>query len=164
MSAIDPALGNGYTMRSKPNCTCRSSGEKNKETKLNRIPWLGACVALFTAHALVGQNAYITTGSNNVSVIATGTKTVTATIPVGSSYGVAVAPDGSKVYVTNFVSGTVSVIATGTNTVTATIPVGTQPVGVAVTPDGSKVYVANLVSGTVSVIATGTNTVTATIP
>jgi YVTN family beta-propeller protein len=45
-------------------------------------------------------------------------------IPVGSNpWGVAVAPDGSKVYVTNTIDNTVSVIGTATNTVTATIPV-----------------------------------------
>jgi YVTN family beta-propeller protein len=125
-----------------------------------------------------------------VSVIATATDTVTATIPVGSGpLGVAVTPDGSRVYVTNFQDNTVSVIATASNTVTTTIPVGSGPLGVAVTPDGSTVYVANEAagtvagssrsrllsvsptsrakpsgSGTVSVIATASNTVTATIP
>jgi YVTN family beta-propeller protein len=102
-----------------------------------------------------------------MSVIATATNTVTATIPVGTyPEGVAVTPDGSKVYVTNDGSNSVSVIATATNTVTTTITVGTAPFGVAVTPDGSKVYVTNakrLGPGTVSVIATATNTVTATI-
>ncbi len=42
-------------------------------------------------------------------------------------HGVAVTPDGSKVYVANENSNTVSVIATATNTVTATIPVGDGP-------------------------------------
>jgi YVTN family beta-propeller protein len=59
-------------------------------------------------------------------------------------FGVAVTPDGSKVYVTNLLSNTVSVIATATNTVSATIAVGDHPEGVAVTPDGSKVYVTKL--------------------
>jgi len=76
---------------------------------------------------------------------------------------VAVTPDGSKVYVANFLSNNVSAIATATNTVTATIPVGSEPFGVAVTPDGCKVYVANGASNDVSVIATATNTVTAAI-
>jgi YVTN family beta-propeller protein len=92
---------------------------------------------------------------------------VTATIPIGGGpavFGVAVAPDGSKVYVANDDANTVSVIATATNTVSATIPVGSGPDGVAVTPDGSKVYVANANSNNVSVIATTTNMVIATIP
>jgi len=50
------------------------------------------------------------------------------TIPVGTQpLGVAVTPDGSKVYVANTISGTVSVISTATNSVTDTIPVGTVP-------------------------------------
>jgi len=68
---------------------------------------------------------------------------------------VAVTPDGSKVYVTNYTVNTVLVINTATNTVTATIPVGNNPYGVAVTLDGSKVYVAFIspLSSTVSVIS-----------
>jgi YVTN family beta-propeller protein len=63
-----------------------------------------------------------------VSVIDTATNTVTAIIPVGTyAGGVAVTPDGSKVYATNHFDDTVSVIDTATNTVTATIPVGTRP-------------------------------------
>jgi YVTN family beta-propeller protein len=66
---------------------------------------------------------------STVSVIATTTNTVVATIPVGiEASGVAVTPDGSKVYVVNTRDNTVSVIATATNTVTATIPVGRNPV------------------------------------
>jgi YVTN family beta-propeller protein len=100
-----------------------------------------------------------------VSVIDTATNTVTATIPGVGGIGVAVASDGSKVYVANDNDpGTLAVIDTATNTVTATISVGDAPVGVAVTPDGSKLYVANQFSGSVSVIATATNKVIATIP
>ncbi len=97
-------------------------------------------------------------------MIDTATNTVSATIPVGiTPLGVAVSPDGSKVYVTNAFSNTVWVIDTATNTVSATIPVGFTPVGVAINPDGSKVYVANLNGNTVSVIDTATNTVIAMI-
>jgi YVTN family beta-propeller protein len=45
-------------------------------------------------------------------------------------WGVAVTPDGSKVYVANQGSNNVAVIATATNTVTATIPVGVLPTAV----------------------------------
>ena len=94
-----------------------------------RICGLLAVAALVTACVLGGaqslaQNAYITNyGSNTVSVIATATNAVTATIPVGNEpFGVAVSRDGSRVYVANLYSNTVSVIATATNAVTATIP------------------------------------------
>jgi YVTN family beta-propeller protein len=86
-----------------------------------------------------------------------------ATIDVGlAPFGVAVTPDGSRVYVTNL-NNTVSVIATATNSVVATISVGNGPLGVAFTPDGSKAYVANQFDHTVSVIDTATNAVTATV-
>ena len=109
--------------------------------------------------------AYITNqDSNNVSVIDTATNTVTATVPVGHSpEGVAVSPDGTKVYVTSRLfsyvpggwgdddieietlveTGIVSVIDTATNNVTASVNVGVGPQGVAVSPDGTKVYVTN---------------------
>ena len=78
--------------------------------------------------------AYITNlGSNNVSVINTTTNNVTATEPVGiDPNGVAITPDGSKVYVAKngheYVPGkTVSEIDTITNNVTATVNLGIAP-------------------------------------
>ncbi|WP_292379192.1 PGF-pre-PGF domain-containing protein [Methanosarcina sp. UBA289] len=111
--------------------------------------------------------AYITT-STGVYVIDTTTNTVTARINTGSStHGVAVSPDGTKVYVTNDVSSTdnstVSIIDASINTVTATVPVGKWPYGIAVSPDGKKVYVANEGSNNVSVIDTATSKVTDTV-
>jgi YVTN family beta-propeller protein len=99
-------------------------------------------------------------------VINTSTNTVTATVTLTAvnPNGVAVSPDGTRVYVTNLLAGTVSVINTSTNTVTATVTVGSNPEGVAVSPDGTRVYVANNgVGGRVSVIATSTNIVAATV-
>jgi YVTN family beta-propeller protein len=126
---------------------------------------------------VLAQNAYITNfGDNTVSVIDTTTNTVVATIPVGRTpTGVAVTPDGSKVYVTNQdfsmgPAGTVSVISTAPNTVLTTIPPvrpgpGAQPFGVAVTPDGTKVYVSYNSNGfhVVKVFDTATNTAVATV-
>ncbi|MFA9408221.1 MAG: beta-propeller fold lactonase family protein, partial [Candidatus Dadabacteria bacterium] len=85
------------------------------------------------------------------------------TIDVGSeSFGVAVTPDGSHVYVTNCSSNTVSVIQTSDNTVVATVDVGQCPTGVAI-PNNTSVFVANTSSDTVSVIQTSDNTVVATV-
>ena len=124
--------------------------------------------------------AYITNYlDNTVSVIDTATNTVTSTVPVGSSpIGVAVTPDGTKVYVANSGAnslngeddGSVSVIDTAKNIVIATVKVGPNPNNVAVTPDGTKVYVTSSLFSYrsagdtfVSVIDTATNTVTATV-
>src|SRR5450631_4274312 len=95
-----------------------------------RVRW--AALALLLPAAANAQNAYITNnGSNTVSVIDTAANTVAATIPVGGRpYGVAVTPDGAKLYVTNQEGG-VAVIATAAKAITATIPVGNRPYGVA---------------------------------
>src|SRR6516165_8669217 len=125
---------------------------------------ISGLIAAFALAGLLGrtqsraQNAYITnSSSDNVSVIDTEKNKVTATI-VGSfvsPYGVAVSPNGRKVYITNSLTSVgnsnVSVIDTEKNKVIATIPVGSEPGGVAVSPDGSKAFVANANSATVSV-------------
>ncbi len=60
----------------------------------------------------------------DLSVIATATNTVLATISVGEApLGVEITPDGAFAYVANFGGASVSVIDTATRTVTATIPV-----------------------------------------
>ena len=112
---------------------------------------------------------YVTnTGDDTVSVIDTATNTVVGLpIPVGvSPTGVAVTPDGTKVYVTNsnVADNTVSVIKTATNTVVKTVPAGRGPVAVAVTPDGTKVYVVNNASKNVSIFHRPGFTLVATIP
>jgi len=83
-----------------------------------------------------GNYAYVTNlGSNTISVIATATNMVVATIPdVSSPSGVAVTPDGKHAYVSNGGSNTVSVIATASNMAVDTIPVGNGPSAVGIVP------------------------------
>ncbi|WP_246206689.1 YncE family protein [Virgibacillus ihumii] len=104
--------------------------------------------------------AYVTNageGENTVSFIDTSTNTVINTVTVGNTpFGVAITPDGTRVYVTNQGDDTVSVIDTVTNTVVATVMVGNGPISVAITPDGTRAYVANANDDTVSVIDTVT--------
>jgi len=109
--------------------------------------------------------AYIADGyADSVSVIDVANNAAKAKIPVGiEPAGVAISPDGSRVYVVNEGSSSVSVINTATNKVIATVGVGSSPIGVAVTPDGSRVYVGNYFDGTVSVINATTNTLITTI-
>ena len=119
---------------------------KHLRTSIKLLLLFFALITCFTAYSQ--PYAYVTNYvSNNVSVINTVTNQVIATIGVGDGpWGLAVTPDGSKVYVTNYLQGNnVSVINTATTQVVTTIPVGASPHGIAVTPDGSKVYVANLV-------------------
>ncbi|HEV2988106.1 MAG TPA: beta-propeller fold lactonase family protein [Candidatus Angelobacter sp.] len=112
-------------------------------------------------------NVYVTNNfSNTVSVIDPATHNLVTTISgFNSPVGVAVSPDGTRVYVVNSNPnpGTVSVINTATNTIIATITVGNGATLAAMSPDGKHVYVPNSNAGTVSVIDTGTNRVTATV-
>jgi len=131
-------------------------------------------VMLFTPLTARAQTfAYVAnSNSNSVSVIDISTNAVVATVPVGiEPVGVAITPDGTRVYVANEgpntsprVGGSVSVIDTSTNAVVATVPVGGTALGVAVTPDGTRAYVTNPTSGSISVIDTSTNAVVATVP
>src|SRR5262249_45031946 len=103
------------------------------------LAWLPALslgllgVMLGSTPAEAQSFAYVANlGSDTVSVIATATNTVVATVPVGHfPRGVAITPDGTHAYVANDGSNTVSVIATATNTVVATVPVGSTPFWVA---------------------------------
>jgi YVTN family beta-propeller protein len=78
-------------------------------------------------------------------------------------FGVAITPDGTKIYVANFGSKNVTVIDAVTNKVTSSVNSGDYPFGVAVTPDGTKLYVVNFGSNNVSVIDTATNKVTSSV-
>lgn len=73
------------------------------------------------------------------------------------SNGVAVSPDGAKVYVSSGRGARVDVFDTASRRFVASIQVGERPWNMAITPDGRKLYVANGRSGTVSVIDIATN-------
>ena len=65
---------------------------------------------------------------------------VTATVPVGAGpWGVAVSPDGLKVYTANWYYP-VSAIDTTTNAVTSIPNNGDNAIGIAVSQDGRRVY------------------------
>ena len=98
-------------------------------------------------------------------------------------WGVAIAPDKSKIFLTTAGSQSVTVIdvrsllktlkARGSRLandlsasgdyVTARIPVGHNPRGVVLSPDGKQLYVANRLDDTISVIDTKSDTVDSTI-
>ncbi len=79
--------------------------------------------------------------------------------------GVAVTPDGARLYVTDAVGNAVLVVDTATNTITGSpIPVGLEPARVAISPDGTRAYVTNQFGDSVSVIDTAADVVATTIP
>jgi YVTN family beta-propeller protein len=68
--------------------------------------------------------------------------------------GIAITPDGQRVFVANSRSHNLSVIDTQLMSVKVTIPVGKSPFGVAVSPDGKRVFVVNTASRNVQVLPT----------
>jgi len=93
-----------------------------------------------------------------------------ATIPVGTDpQGIAIHPDGSRLYVANKKANTISVIDAFTHHIISNITVGISPQGVAVHPDGSRLYVTNNGDNvpnqddTMSVVDTNTNQVISTV-
>jgi DNA-binding beta-propeller fold protein YncE len=107
---------------------------------------------------------YLTDLSNTVTVVDTATNRVTGGInpPIAASFvGVAVSPDGSKVYLAD-ANHTVHVVTSPSSNPTfetVMLDESLTPVNLAVTPDGASVYVANAGSNTVSIIDTSTLTV-----
>jgi YVTN family beta-propeller protein len=85
-------------------------------------------------------------------------------VPVGHQpTGIAITPDGSKLYVANHNSGTVSVLSTSPLRLLNSIPAGVSPTRLSVSPDGRLVYVTCKGSNSVAVISTITDTKTATV-
>ena len=78
--------------------------------------------------------------------------------------GIAVAPDGKKIYVTTGRGRNVVVIDTSSYEVVGSVEVGIRPWGIAITPDGKTLYTANGPSNDVSVVDVATQKVVAKIP
>jgi YVTN family beta-propeller protein len=135
---------------------------------------IGAPTPAFPAITSDGLTLYVSTGKT-ITAVDTGTNSVTASIAVDASGGMAITPDGAFVYAlggaTGSGNGSVTVIDTATNA-----PVGSPIVavfnpdaatavpGVVITPDGASVYASAENISAASAIATATNTVTAQIP
>jgi YVTN family beta-propeller protein len=107
---------------------------------------------------------YVSTAGGGISEINTTNESVIATAPFpDNANGVAITPDGRRMYAADRDVPKVIVFDTTTNVPLAQIPIGNGPLSVAITPDGKHVYATNQIDGTVSVIATATNQVVDTI-
>src|SRR5262245_20028993 len=98
-------------------------------TKYHRVLGVLPVVSCLLGSAQdLAQPAYLP-ASNIVSVVNVATDTVVATVPIPGQggRGVAVSPDGSRVYVTIVPANAVAVIDTATNSVIANVPVEIGP-------------------------------------
>lgn len=116
-----------------------------------------------------GQTAFVTGAAIPAELIRVDLATQTVThIPLtgGNPFGVAITPDGSKVYVSNVSNGVVEIVDVATNTIdpASPIPVNSGPFDLAITPNGQRLYVVCTGSAMVDVIDLATNTVVDSIP
>jgi YVTN family beta-propeller protein len=112
----------------------------------------------FLSNAAIGFIPSESKGQLNVIDTATPQLLKTIDLPAGSRpMRVRVAPDNSKVFVSDGRAGTVSVIDSRSYAVTATIKVGTRPWGIVLSPDGKYLFAANGPSNDVSVVDLATN-------
>lgn len=111
--------------------------------------------------------------SGTVSLIDLRSNAVLAEIPVGlHPSGMALSPDGTRLYVANANSDTVTVIDTSSLRVVATwdtkptpdLPFGSAPNALAVSPDGARLFVANGGNNCVAVLDTTTGKLQGLIP
>ena len=110
-----------------------------------------------------GQFGYVTNrDDDNVTVVNLTTRQFVTHVAVGDGpEGMAVSPDGARLYVASK-SGSATVINTGDNSIMGSI-IGGRPVYIAVHPNGLTAYATNFDDGTVSVIDTVNRTITKTI-
>ncbi|WP_162528579.1 Ig-like domain-containing protein [Mycolicibacterium sp. CBMA 230] len=170
--AVNPSTGAAYITNELDNTVSVLALGPITSPKPNTVIATIPASTEFLTTSPNGNFVYLDQGTS-VSVINTATNTVVNTFPVVASNvggdGIAVSPDGSRLYIATgnaanptTGAGTVSVINTATDSVIASVSVGPEPFGIAITPNGSTAYVINT-PGSVSVINTATNTVTNTI-
>lgn len=145
-----------------------------------RTRWQAALVAVLgvvlilaaeslPAHQAVAMpaapKAYVGVFNDNaVAVVDTGTNRVVAAIPIPAGpHGLAISPDGRRVYASSDGASSLSVISTMTDRVVSTIEVGKSPHGLAITPDGREVLVAVYGESQVAIVDTVRNEVVAKI-
>jgi len=124
---------------------------------------------VLVAPAAAGSKARVfqtNAAGDDVHVIDPATNKVVGVIhDIEVPHGVVIAPDGSKIYVTQEPTKTLDVVDAKTLTVTKRIPLSGRPNNVAVTNDGRQVYVGIAQSpGAVDVIDTATLTNVKSIP
>jgi YVTN family beta-propeller protein len=107
---------------------------------------LGGSTQFFVTTSPDGKHAYVSYSPEGlqafIAVIDTATNQVTGTISfAGVPQGMAITPDGRKLYVTDVFNSNLLAFSTADGTLLSTIPVDPVPLNLAITPDGSRAYV-----------------------
>ncbi len=92
-----------------------------------------------------GREVWVTNRSaNTLSVIATATDQVVATLASGGTLPIRTqfTPDGRQVWVSNGRSNSVTLFDATTRQPLKTVAVGAMPVGLQITPDGQRIFIA----------------------
>jgi YVTN family beta-propeller protein len=141
-------------------------------TKQRMFRWLATSAAtLILTMPMLAQSAKVriiqtNAAGDNVHIIDPATNKVVGEIKgIEVSHGAAVAPDGSRIYVSNEADHTVDVVDAKGLKVTKKIPLSGRPNNIAIGRDGRRVYVAIIEApGAVDVIDTASRTLAKTIP
>jgi YVTN family beta-propeller protein len=122
----------------------QAAGAKGKYLSPLDVVADSAGKTLYIAEATAGQVAVLDVETQKV------TKTIS--VPAGPT-GLALAPDGTKLYVTgNGPNGRVFVVNLDTGKVAARFRAGYKPIAPVVSPDGKRLYVCNKFNDNVSVL------------
>src|SRR5580693_1008845 len=127
------------------------------------------CLGLLIALPLAATTVRIiqtNSAGDDVSIIDPGTNKVVGTIHgIEVNHGAAVAPDGSRYYISNEGERTLDVVDEKTLKVTRKVPLSGHPNNIAISKDGRRVYVSIAVApGAVDVVDTASLEKVKTIP
>src|ERR1700674_486983 len=99
--------------------------------------WIVSTVSAANKVRIIQTNS----AGDNVHIIDPVTNTVVGEIKgIEVNHGVAVAPDGTRIYVSDEAESTLDVVDAKTLKVTKKIPLSGHPNNISVSPDGRKVY------------------------
>ncbi len=157
---LGPRGGSGY-VQLQPNEIRPDAPDQTVFPHIGHGPGLQSSSAAFTysSRQQIGNFLYATDSTNGVvQVINSNTMRVISSISTPNPTGLAIAPDMSKLYVSNFGSNNVSII--GTNPLgndfhreIARIAVGEGPRAICVQPEHEEILVCNYTGNTVSLIS-----------
>jgi YVTN family beta-propeller protein len=121
---------------------------------------IAVLIFALSLHAAAVRVLQTNAAGDNVHVIDPATNRVIGTIDgIEVPHGIAISPDGTRIYVTNESLVTLDVVDASSFKVTKRIPLSGRPNNVAVSKDGAKVYVAIVEApGAVDVIDAKTQT------